>query len=77
MRLILQIDVWSQAICWPKDGTKNWAAIVGENIVVTIETARGPESLMIPIPPRPPGVAIAAIVELSIIIVIAVVAFAC
>jgi hypothetical protein len=49
----------------------------GENIFVAIETARGPESLMIPIPPRPPGVAIAAIVELSIIIVIAIVAFAC
>ena len=49
----------------------------GENIVVAIETARGPESLIIPIPPRPPGVAIAAIVELSIIIVIAIVAFAC
>ncbi len=50
---------------------------VGENMVVAIETARGPDSLMIPIPPRPPGVAIAAIVELSIIIVIAIVAFAC
>ena len=49
----------------------------GENIFVAIETARGPDSLMIPIPPRPPGVAIAAIVELSIIIVIAIVAFGC
>ena len=50
---------------------------VGENIVVAIETARGPDSLMIPIPPRPPGVAIAAIVELSIFIAIASAAFAC
>jgi hypothetical protein len=32
---------------------------------------------MIPIPPRPPGVAIAAIVELSIFIAIANAAFAC
>jgi len=44
-------------------------------MVVAIATARGPESLMIPIPPRPPGVAIAAIVELSIVIVTAIVAF--
>ena len=49
----------------------------GENIVAAIETARGPDSLMIPIPPRPPGVAIAAIVELSIFIAMANVAFAC
>ena len=40
----------------------------GENIAVAIETARGPDSLMIPIPPWPPGVAIAAIVELSILL---------
>ena len=50
---------------------------VGENIAVAIETARGPDSLMIPIPPRPPGVAIAAIVELSIFIAISNAAFAC
>jgi len=49
----------------------------GENMVAAIETARGPDSLMIPIPPRPPGVAIAAIVELSIFIAIANAAFAC
>jgi hypothetical protein len=49
----------------------------GENIVAAIATARGPDSLMIPIPPRPPGVAIAAIVELSIFIAIANAAFAC
>ena len=49
----------------------------GRNIVVAIETARGPDSLMIPIPPRPPGVAIAAIVELSIFIAIATAAVAC
>ena len=49
----------------------------GENIVVAIETARGPDSLMMPIPPRPPGVAIAAIVELSIFITIASAAVAC
>ena len=49
----------------------------GENIAVAIETARGPDSLMIPIPPRPPGVAIAAMVELSIFIAIASAAFAC
>ncbi len=49
----------------------------GENIVAAIETARGPDSLMIPIPPRPPGVAIAAIVELSIFIAIATAAVAC
>ena len=40
----------------------------GENIAVAIETALGPDSLMIPIPPWPPGVAIAAIVELSILL---------
>ena len=49
----------------------------GENIVVAIETARGPDNLMIPIPPRPPGVAIAAIVELSIFIAIVNADFAC
>ena len=49
----------------------------GENIVVAIETARGPDNLMMPIPPRPPGVAIAAIVELSIFIAIASAAVAC
>ena len=49
----------------------------GENIVVAIDTARGPDSLMMPIPPRPPGVAIAAIVELSIFIAIANAAFVC
>ena len=48
----------------------------GENIVVAIGTARGPDNLMIPIPPRPAGVAIAAIVELSIFIAIANAAFA-
>ena len=47
----------------------------GENRVEAIEIARDPDSLMIPIPPRPPGVAIAAIVELSIVITIAIAAF--
>ena len=55
---------------WPFDAE-------GENIAEAIETARGPDNLMIPIPPRPPGVAIAAMVALSIFIVIAVAAFAC
>lgn len=39
---------------------------IGQKIAVAIETASGPDNLMIPIPPRPLGVAMAAIVELSI-----------
>ena len=38
----------------------------GEKITVAIKTALGPDILMIPIPPPPPGVAMAAIVELFI-----------
>jgi hypothetical protein len=38
----------------------------GAKITVAIKTALGPDILMIPIPPWPPGVAMAAIVELSI-----------
>ena len=60
---------------WPRTDLSLDTA--GENIVAAIETARAPDSLMIPIPPRPPGVAIAAIVELSIFIAIANAAFAC
>jgi len=37
-----------------------------EKIADAIKTALEPDILMIPIPPRPPGVAMAAIVELSI-----------
>jgi hypothetical protein len=35
----------------------------GEKIAVAIETALAPDILIIPIPPRPEGVAMAAIVE--------------
>jgi hypothetical protein len=35
----------------------------GEKIAVAIETALEPDIFIIPIPPRPPGVAMAAIVE--------------
>jgi hypothetical protein len=44
---------------------------VGENMLVAIGTALGPEILIIPIPPRPPGVATAAIVEWFIFLVTA------
>jgi len=48
----------------------------GTNIAAAMSTALDPDNLIIPIPPRPPGVATATIVEFSILSTSAVVAFA-